>query len=98
MPLKRCLTPFDRVFGPQGKFLKAELLYGSVNDAMVFLRDPRMHKTRRAIVNPIFSQKSVSALESMMQDHIKKVIHIMNTYESKGKPIDIQNLYRCMMV
>lgn len=95
---KRCLTPFYRVFGPQGRFLKSEYFYGPLGEAMVFLRDPHIHKTRRAIVNPMFSQKSVNARESMVQDHIEQAMHIMRKYDFEERPIDIQNLYRCIMV
>ena len=65
---------------------------------MVFLRDPHIHKTRRAIVNPMFSQKAVNARENMVQDHIEQAMHIMRKYDFEEKPIDIQNLYRCIMV
>ena len=94
------LTPFHRVYGPQAKFLKSEYFYNDlgVSSSLLTLTDPHKHKTRRAIYNPAFSKKSVSALESVMQDKLEKAIQIMKRHHIEGKPFDIQRLYRCILV
>ena len=94
------LTPRHRVYGPQAKFLKSDFFYGDlgVASSLLNLTDPHKHKTRRAIYNPAFSQKSVSALEGMVQDKLEKAMHIMKRHHVEGNPFDIQKLYRCILV
>ncbi|KAF6227938.1 hypothetical protein HO133_007666 [Letharia lupina] len=89
---------FREVHGPQGKFLKSEYFYGTVGapNALLSIRDPHEHKIRRAIVNPLFSQKSVNALASMVQDKLEQAMHIVRRRHLEGKPVDIQRLYRCI--
>lgn len=100
MPSKRCLTYFHRVHGPRERYLKADYLYGTMGapNALLNLRDPHEHKIRRAIVNPVYSQKSIDGLASMVQDKLEQLINIMRRRNLEGKPTDIQKLYRCMTV
>lgn len=100
MPSKRCLTQFRRVFSSLGSFPKSNYMYGTIGvpHSLLALRDVRIHNTRRAIVNPMFSQKSINTLASMVQDNLEKLIHIMRRHYLEGKPTDIQTLYRCLSV
>lgn len=97
---KRCLTPFYRVHSPQTRFLKSEYFYADlgISNALLNLTDPHEHKIRRAIVNPLFSQKSVNVLASMVQDKLEQAMDVMKRHDLEGKPIDIQKLYRCILV
>ena len=100
MPSKHFLTPFHRVYSPQGRFLKSEYMYGTLgaSSSLINLTDPHKHKTRRAILSPMFSQKSISALEGRVQDKLEQAMHIMKRHHIEGKPLDIQYLYRCILV
>ena len=100
MPFKQCLMSFHRVHGPQGSFLKSEYMYGTLGlpNALLFLRDPHIHKKRRALVNPLFSQKSISELASTLEDKLEQAMDIMRKQDRKGEPVEIQRLYRCIMV
>ena len=69
-----------------------------VPKALVILRDPHEHKIRRAIVNPLFSQKSANALATMVQDKLEQAMQTLRRHDFEKKPIDIQTLYRCITV
>lgn len=66
--------------------------------ALLSLQDPHQHKVRRNVINPLFSKGSVNKLSAMVQEKVEKAVCIIEKHQFEDEPLDIQTLYRCILV
>jgi cytochrome P450 len=67
-------------------------LYGSAFATV----DHRLHRIRRAAVNPFFSKQAVARLEPMLNFMIEKFCRRIEEHRKLAKPMPIRRAYMCL--
>ena len=88
------------MFRAQASYLKAPYFYENLGlgDSLVSVCDPHKHKISRTIVNPLFSKQSLGKLSVVIEQIVEQAMETVLQRSSKGEPIDVQRLYRCITV
>lgn len=80
--------------------MKAPYFYENlgITDSLVGICDPQKHKIHRTVVNPLFSKQALDKMTPIIGQIIEHAADIMRQRYRKGKPVDVQKLYRCITV
>ena len=90
----------SRVFKAQTIYFKASYFYENlgISESLVGICDPHKHKVHRTVINPLFSKQSLDKLLPIIQNIVEHAADVMRQRYRKGKPTDVQKLYRCITV
>ncbi|KAI0966725.1 cytochrome P450 [Xylaria arbuscula] len=88
------------VFKMGSKFYKSNRFYMCfASDYSVFnVSDPRDHRNKRAALSPLFSQRAVFELESVIQDKIDHMMRKMSELSSTGKSVNFHFIFRAVTI
>lgn len=69
-----------------------------MENSIIMLIDPEVHKDRHSVVKPLFSVKGVEALAPVALNNVSRMIAKMNASFEKGLPVDMTRLIRLLTV
>jgi cytochrome P450 len=77
---------------------KAPYFYDSfgLNTAAFSTASHELHSIRRAVINRVFSRKTVLELEGIVQEKTVKLVKRMNGLLAEKKPVDLHHGYRAL--
>lgn len=58
--------------------------------------DYKLHRARRAALNPFLSKQSVSRLQPMLTFMIEKLCHRIEEFQQTGQPMSMREVYMCL--
>ncbi|KAH7115315.1 cytochrome P450 [Dendryphion nanum] len=73
---------------PTDKWYWSARQFGTYQDTVSTV-DHRIHRHRRAALNPLFSKKSIAALEPRVKSHVDKLIGRLKSLKGTGKPVNL---------
>lgn len=62
-------------------------------DSMLFSVPQKLHRMRRAILNPFFSKASVYKLEPVIQDKVDQMLERMQQFRASRQPIPLFEMF-----
>ncbi|KAK0432330.1 cytochrome P450 [Armillaria borealis] len=83
------------IYSTQANVIKDPNYYWcfNIDESVVGFTDPVLAKKRRDILNPLFSQRSILKLESIIQEKINTLMDII-TDEYRDKPVDLHQAFK----
>lgn len=91
----------SRVYRLGSKYYKDPDYYprgGGVENSIIMLIDPEVHKDRYAVVKPLFSAKGVEPLAPVALKNMSRLMEKMKVSFEKGSPVDMTRLIRLLTV
>ncbi len=88
------------MYGPREGFVKAPEFWSvlGIPGALVAMTDPKAHRIRRNIMNPAFTAQAASRQEPQMAGAVLKFVAALERRCKDGSPVNIQILYRKLIV
>ena len=88
------------MFNSQADYLKDPRIYQSlgVNNSLISICDPKLHKIHRSVVNPLFAKASIDRLIPTVVGKVEDAAEVIRQCSERGEPVNIQMLYRCITV
>jgi hypothetical protein len=59
-------------------------------------KDHKLHRARRAALNPFFSKGTINKLEPMLQFMVEKLCKRIEEYREAGQPLSMRPVYMCL--
>ncbi|ESK87846.1 benzoate 4-monooxygenase cytochrome p450 [Moniliophthora roreri MCA 2997] len=56
--------------------------------------DPQKSRSRRALLNPLFSRRAILKLENIVQEKVDKLVQRLSTWP-KGEPVNLSYAFKC---
>lgn len=87
---------YREVYNQQTNYFKAPYFYQGFGlpGSLLFNLDPNNHRIQRKVLNPMFSAQSMDRMSAGVGDKVEQAVCLME--RSRGKPLDIQALLRCI--
>lgn len=98
--LGRLMLILGRIFNPRSSFLKEPQFYGALDAKGAFMSivDPQEFRAYRQHYGSLFSTRAVMAMYPVIAANISKCSDVLLQSLTCGKPVDLQMLYRNMVV
>ncbi|KAA8909835.1 cytochrome P450 [Sphaerosporella brunnea] len=91
---------YHRVNAMHSPFIKDPVYYGSigVSSSAFGTTDQSLHRSRRSLINPMFSKRRILEASTIMQDVVMKLCTILETFCDSNKPVPLSNAFYCVTV
>ena len=62
------------------------------------IENPKVHRIRRNIINPVFTPRSVIGHSRLVSLRVKGALAVMRAKHDQGMPVDLHRLFQCFTV